>query len=537
MRKIYLTLLLGLICTGFSWAADTTIAARPNIIFIITDDHGYNDLEATDLRDEVDMPNIDRLSQGGALMTQAYATAPQCVPSRAGIVTGRYQQRFALERNGEGPLPLSQISIASRLKEQGYVTGHVGKWHLEPNRKTSKWLEDNHYKSIQDAPASAINAHGPGAFGYDEYAQGVANSYWSNFDLNGKSFPIQRVDYRQYENGIHEEKYRLELQTELAKTFIKKHIDGPEPFFLYLGYYGPHSPLDAPRSLTDQVLSLEALEKKGYDNNKAKYKKGTNYAKDYTEAEVRQQGLALLKGIDNGVGEIVQILKNEDQLDNTLIFFMSDNGAPLSIRSWDGSVNDPWHGAKGAIFEGGSRVPYIVHWPGVVKTQVYDKGVMTFDAAATAFAVAGGDPAKDTRLDGVDLIPFLTDKNSQAPHNYLFQRYTNTASVIHGKLKFMRHENGEELLFDVSMETPGAYNPETDLHESVNLIAAMPGKAAELREQLDAFQQSLPIPHYQGGFTKSLVDFGKTNWDLRDASPTSDNQGNSEQEIQEIQEK
>lgn len=176
-------------------AATCLEAAQPNIIFIVTDDHGHNDLQATDLRKEVDMPNVHRLSTNGVLMTQAYCTAPQCVPSRAGIVTGRYQQRFGIDANGEGPLPASQKSIASRLKDFGYTTGHVGKWHLEPNRETTKWLAENGYKSMADVPESVVSNHRSQAFGYDEYAQGTGNQYWSNFAVNGKSFPATDVNY------------------------------------------------------------------------------------------------------------------------------------------------------------------------------------------------------------------------------------------------------------------------------------------------------------------------------------------------------
>ena len=491
--------------------------AKPNIIFIITDDHGYNDLEATDLRDEVNMPNVDRLSIGGALMTQAYCTAPQCVPSRAGIVTGRYQQRFGIDANGEGPLPNSQQSIASRLKTLGYKTGHVGKWHLDINRGTKAWMRKNGYQREADIPVSVVNAFKPQGFGYDEFAEGVGVRVWSNFDVNGKRFPGQEVNYGSYENGIHKKKYRIQLQTELALAFLKRHVDESKPFFLYLGYYGPHSPLDAPPSLTEQVLSLSALEAKGYDHSKIRHRKSHNYAKDYTEAEVRQQGLALLKGIDNGVGEIYQLLEKNGELENTLIFFMSDNGAPLSVRSWDGSVNDPWHGSKGIIFEGGSRIPYIVHWKGVIPSQVFDKGVNTLDAGATAVAVAGGDPASDPMLDGVNLTPFLTGRDKGAPHRFLYQRYMNTASITQGKLKFMRHENGEELLFDVSMEKPAAYNPDRDFHEAVNLIGSMPEKATEFRKELESFVQTLPIPHYEGGYHSSLYEFIEKRWGFRQA--------------------
>jgi hypothetical protein len=439
--------------------------AGPNIIFVVTDDHGYNDLEATDLRGEVSMPNVDRLSTDGALMTQGYCTAPQCVPSRAGIITGRYQQRFGIDVNGEGPLPHSQKSIASRLKALGYKTGHVGKWHLKVNRETRDWLTENGYESIRDVPAAVVNSYGPQGFGYDWFSEGASQRVWSNFDVRGKSFPAQEVNYNSYEGGVHSGTYRIQLQTNLALAFIDRHVDDSEPFFLYLAYYGPHVPLDAPVSLTEQVLSLSELEARGYDNSKVMIKKGPNYAKDFTEAEVRQQGLALLKGIDNGVGAIYQMLEAKGELENTLFFFMSDNGAPLG-RSWDGSVNDP---------------------------------------------------SSDPMFDGVNLMPFLTGENRGIPHRYLYQRFMNTASVTEEKLKFMRHENGEELLFDLTMEKPAGYNPDKDYHESVNLVGAMPEKAALLGQELESWMQTLSTPHYKGGYHSSLYEFIERRWGFRDA--------------------
>lgn len=510
--------------SGFLLSVNSAVAAPkvagasrpPNIIFIVTDDHGFNDLEATDLRDEVDMPNIHKLTSGGALMTQAYCTAPQCVPSRAGIVTGRYQQKFGLERNGEGPLPKNQQTIAMRLKKRGYKTGHVGKWHLEPNRKTTKWFKETGCTSMADAPAAAVNAHRPQGFGYDEYAQGSGNTYWSNFDVNGKLVKPQQINYKIYEKRAHTNKFRLQIQTQLALNFIERHAAEPDPFFLYLAYYGPHSPLNAPKSLTDQVLSVEALAAKGYDNTKKPYTNRTNFARPYTEAEVRQQGLALLKGIDNGVGKIIQRLEKSGELDNTILFFMGDNGAPLGTKSWDGSVNDPWHGSKGIIFEGGARVPYFVYWKGVIEPQVFEKAVNTLDAGATAVALAGSDPSKDSMLDGVDLMPFLTGKDQRDPHRYIYQRYMNTAAVISGKYKFMAHENGEELLFDVSLAAPGQHDADKEFHETVNLIKQLPEKAVELRKALEDWKNELPVPNYEGGYHDSLVDFLERQWGFRE---------------------
>ncbi|MBT4799323.1 MAG: sulfatase-like hydrolase/transferase [Verrucomicrobia bacterium] len=518
MNRRITGLLEGAIFTSLVFLMGSTLSAqdqqKPNIIFIVTDDHGYNDLEATDLRDEVDLPNIHRLSTQGALMTQAYCTAPQCVPSRAGIVSGRYQQKFKLERNGEGPLPSETKSIASRLKTFGYRTGHVGKWHLDPNRKTTGWLKGKGYKKITNATEADLAAYKPQSFGYDEYAEGVSSSYWSNFDVKGKPFKPTTVNYRKYQKGQHKKKYRLQIQTELALNFINRGLDDSDPFFLYLAYYGPHSPLDAPESLTTQVLSVEELEKRGFDNTKKSYA-NKNYARPYTEAEVRQQGLALLKGIDNGVGKIYELLKEKQALENTIIIFMSDNGAPIGVKAWDGSLNTPWYGSKGIIFEGGSRIPFIVHWPGVVPPQLYSRGVSTLDAGAMAVAAAGGFPEKDPLLDGVDLIPFLKGDVQGDPHQYLYQRYANTASVVSGQYKFMRHQNGEELLFDVSMGKPGAYDPKKDFHEAINLIDVKPERAKELRSALLKWTSALPIPERTDGYHDSLVEFGEKRWNLR----------------------
>ena len=199
------------------------------------------------------------------------------------------------------------------MKDLGYITGHVGKWHLELNRETKKWFAEHGYKSLTDVPAAVANSYRPQAFGYDEYAQGAGNSYWSNFDVNGKTFSPRAINYRQYEGRAHADKFRIQLQTELALAFLNRHVDKPRPFFLYLAYYGPHSPMNAPASLTDQVLSLDELEARGYDNTTARYEQNVNYPRDYTQAEVRQQGLALLKGIDNGVGDIYTLLEERGE--------------------------------------------------------------------------------------------------------------------------------------------------------------------------------------------------------------------------------
>ncbi|HID23095.1 MAG TPA: sulfatase, partial [Planctomycetaceae bacterium] len=277
-------------------------AEKPNVLVIFTDDQGYADLSCQGIRRDVRTPHIDALAAGGVRMTCGYVTAPQCVPSRAGLLTGRYQNRFGVEHN-KSPLDgfNAELTIAERLKKAGYVTGMTGKWHLGPARE--------------------IVQHGFD-FVYFKHSNGPA---WANFDLDGhdrKPGPMN--------DGL----YHIDANTAAACAFIRRHHD--QPFFFYCAYRAPHVPLDPPQKYLKRFPGRMP--------------------------ERRRKALAMISAVDEGVGQILLTLRRYGLEQRTLVFFISDNGAPLKIHKldapgggpgWDGSLNDLLNGEKGMLTEGG----------------------------------------------------------------------------------------------------------------------------------------------------------------------------------------
>ena len=442
-------------------------AGKPNIIVILTDDHGYADLSSQRQVSDIKTPNIDRLAAEGVRMTAGYVTAPQCSPSRAGLIAGRYQQRFGLKHNPDVPMPLEEQTIPKRLKKAGYVSGQVGKWHLDPNATSVNWARKNlpELKPGKDGrvaiPGQLYKTYSALAQGFDECFQGEMHSYLATFDCDGNTLDPQGTMVKQ--SG-----YRLETQTAAALAFLKRNHE--QPFFLYLAYYGPHVPLEA----TEKYLARFPG----------------------PMAERRRTALAMLSAIDDGVGQISAALKQYGISDNTLIVFTSDNGAPLGAADglpmedvlpvnkpgipWDGSLNTPWVGEKGMLTEGGIRVPFVMCWPGRLPAgKVYEQPVSTLDIAATAVAIAGLQP--DNNLDGVNLIPHLTGKVSQPPHAALYWRFWNQAAIRSGQWKYIQAGSETKYLFDVT----------SDEHEKQNLISKHPDIARDLAMKLSDWTQQL----------------------------------------------
>ncbi len=448
-------ILMGLITCGLCAAH---AAKKPNIIVIFTDDHGYADIGIHGQADDVRTPHIDALAKSGVLCADGYITAPQCCPSRAGIMTGKYQQRFGFGHNGEGPLPLDEVTLADRMKQAGYRTGMVGKWHLSPNWTCSKWMKDelgiDHAKAATPIPFEKLESYYPGNRGFSEFFKGELNRYWTNYGLDGK-------DRTARGEWMNVPGYRLEIQTDAALSFIDRNKENP--FFLYLAYFAPHVPLEA----TEKYLARFPGEM----------------------PERRRYALAMISAMDDGVGRIRDQLKNLGLDKDTLIFFIADNGAPLKIEmkdipisfkggAWDGSLNTPWVGEKGMLMEGGLHVPYLVSWPGGLPSgKVYSDPVISLDVAATCLAVAGQPiPAE---LDGENLIPLLNGKKSR--ERALFWRFWNQAAVRKGKWKYLYLSDGRECLYDL----------ESERHEKDNLISQYPEKAKELRKMLEDWADGL----------------------------------------------
>ena len=415
-------------------------ADKPNIILIYSDDHGWADLGVQGSDKDIRTPNLDAMARAGVRFTRGYVSAPQCVPSRAGVLTGRYQQRFGVEDNNKGPLPLEQLTIAERLKAAGYVTGQVGKWHLDLVGKKG------------DRLLRASKEHMPHAQGFDEYFRGELRQFYASHDLQGKPFADAP-------HLVADSRFRVVVQTEAALSFLDRRTAKPEqPFFLYLAWYAPHVPLESPEpwfSKTPAELPKE-----------------------------RRQALAMIAAMDEGLGQLRAKLKAMGQEKNTVIFFIGDNGAPLG-KSWDGSLNTPLIGQKGMLTEGGIRTPFLATWPGHLPAgTVYDKPVISFDVAATAVAAAGLPNAPE--LDGKDLAPFVSGQNTGAPHERLFWRWGSQAAVQEYPWKLIRLGERDQLLFDISQ--PDGENVKK------NQFSAQPEIAARLTKALKEWSENLSPP-------------------------------------------
>ncbi len=419
-------------------------AEKPNIIFIYTDDHGYADLSSQGVLDDVKTPHIDQLAKGGARMTNGYSTAPQCCPSRAGLMTGRYQTRFDFESNYDCPLPLSETSIATYLSKAGYKTFHTGKWHLDANRQSKKFALKNSGRDLSKLSQEEFLTEA-NKLSEKEVLE-IIKKINKPYSPKSRGFQVSI-------NSDREKGYHLEVNNARAVDFIEKNHD--KPFFLYIAHRAPHVPLNVTEKYLKRFPGEMPLR--------------------------RKKALAMISCMDDGVGMILESLRKHRIEEKTIIFFMSDNGAPLKLHKkdepgngpgWDGSLNEPWTGEKGTLMEGGIRIPYIVYWKGKVQSQVYEHSVITLDATATALALAGVTPQKE--LDGVNILPHLINKTG--PKRDLFWRWRGHASIRSDKWKYI--ELGEkQFLFDVTSEK----------HEYKNLLDANPEVAIQLKNKLGSW--------------------------------------------------
>jgi len=434
MKTMALTLTFALWCVAtVSDAADS----RPNIIVFYTDDHGHADLSCQGVLDDIKTPHVDALAKGGVLARHGYSTAPQCVPSRAGLMVGKFQSRFGVEANGRDLSGFNkEVTIAERLQDAGYVTAQFGKWHLGPGPK----ITDHGFRHV--------------------FNQNSGRPFASNITLDGKDRPI---------SNLPPEMYHVDGCSRAAASLIERYKE--EPFFLYVAYRAPHVPLDAPPKYLSRFPGKMP--------------------------ERRRQALAMLSAVDDGVGLITSTLAKHGLSEKTLIFYIGDNGAPLKIHKldapgggpgWDGSLNDPLNGEKGMLSEGGMHVPFVVSWPGTIPAgQVYDHPISALDVAATAAEIARLE-TQPADLDGVNLIPHLTGKKTTPPHEVLTWRWVAQSAIREGNWKLLRAGEREYL-----------YDLEADLEEKHNLAAKHPEIATRLRTRLSTWANELDPPGLASG--------------------------------------
>jgi arylsulfatase A-like enzyme len=343
-------------------------AARPNLILILSDDLGYADLPLFGAS-EIATPNLDRLAKSGTLFTQAYSTAPICVPSRMGINTGRYHERFGIYDNLYQPhevrLFFEETTLATHLKRLGYATGLVGKWHLSGNRFPP-------------------NGPTPDQRGFDEWVgiEGGMSAYFPPAKLYRNNQPFSTPEYL------------TDFFGKEAVQFVRK--NRARPFFLYLGFNAPHAP-------------LEALE--------------GDLAGGESTSPDRRTYAGMVRAMDRNIGRVLDAIEELRLERNTLIVYVNDNGGggnhtPPHTRNT--ARNAPLRGYKFDLWEGGIRVPMMLSWPGHVPGgRLFSRMVSSMDIAPTLLAAAGGEAPAERPFDGVDLLPYLTGTNRGVPHPLL----------------------------------------------------------------------------------------------------------------------
>ena len=328
----------------------------PNIVVVLTDDQGYADISFNPYHpSEVSTPNMDRLAREGVFFRQAYINGNTCAPTRAALMTGRYQQRAGIYTSGEGGsgLPLDEKIFPQFLKDLGYVSGAFGKWHMGLTREYS-----------------------PVARGFDSFYGFLGRGAHDYFNLATE--PDDRPMYRDFE-PIKDEGYLTNRLTEEAVAFIHKHRD--EPFYLHLAYNAVHAPKQAPPEDVDRYRELYP---------------------DISEGRVIL--MAMLAHLDQGIGQVVGALKETGAWDNTLFFFLTDNGGAAAMEA----DNSPLRGTKQYNYEGGVRTPFVVSWPDRFDGgRSLDQPVIAMDILPTVLEAAGVEMPIERPLDGVSLMPLL----------------------------------------------------------------------------------------------------------------------------------
>ena len=407
---------------------------KPNILIIVADDMGYADAGFQGCKD-IPTPNIDALAKSGVRFSSGYVSGPYCSPTRAGLMTGRYQTRFGHEFNPAGAkqgLPIDQTTLAQRFRALGYATALIGKWHLGNEPKMH-----------------------PTARGFQDYFGflGGAHPY----------FPGKGKEILRGTNPVDEKEYLTDALGREAVSYIDQHAK--DPFFLYLAFNAVHTPMQATQKYLDRFPNIEGKQRKTY--------------------------AAMLSAMDDAIGQVIAKLRDKGLEEDTLIFFFSDNGGPTMIGTTiNASINFPLRGSKRQLLEGGVRVPFLVAWKGRLPVgKTYDQPIIQLDVHATALAAAGADIKADWKLDGVNLLPFLDGKNLGPPHEMLFWRFGDQLAARKGDWKMVRYDSTGIHL----------YNLKDDIGESKNLAAAQPEILRAMQTSWNEWNRGNVAPLWGGG--------------------------------------
>jgi len=443
---------------GTAWAGSTVASAsrscasaapagrKPNLVLIFVDDLGYGDPGCYGGR-SIPTPNIDRLAREGVRFTDGYVTSPVCGPSRLGLLTGAYQQRFGCLWNHDLwpqfglKIPASQKLLPQALKAAGYATGHVGKWNITTD--PTPYVDEAHEVMCWK-----------GAYYPDEKG--------TYLGVNGPGFRMEPHGWGPPRKGA---EYLTDRLTRRAVSFIERHRS--RPFFLYLAYNAPHTPLQADRKYDKQFAGLD---------------------------EPNRLYAGMVAALDENIGRVLDKLQAAGLANNTLVAFVSDNGPARGsayLKGW----HDNWpkqtllgsagllNGHKAQHYEGGIRVPFLLRWLGRLKAgQVFRKPAITLDLYPTFLAAAGASPTPSTHLDGVDLLPYLTGAKAGSPHQRLFWKSHHGGAIREGDWKLVIEATGKTRLFDLR----------ADVGEKRDLAAEKPDVARRLHAAWKAWSAPMP---------------------------------------------
>ncbi|MBI1355846.1 MAG: sulfatase-like hydrolase/transferase [Acidobacteria bacterium] len=433
-------------------ALNLAAAERPNIVFILADDLGYGDL-ASYGRPDIRTPRLDRLAREGAKLTAHYANGPECTPTRAALLTGRYQQwvgglecaigtgnvgryddALRLSNAHELGLPAEEQTLPKLVRKAGYRTGIIGKWHLGFDPKFAPHLQ---------------------GFDYTFYCAGGEMDYFHYLD------PAAYYNLFQDGNPISRDGYFTDLVAEEAMDFLEREKGGP--FFLYLPYTVPHAPYQGPGDRLPNPLPLDSRLWKQSQAPPAVY-------------------IAMIEHLDESVGRVLDKIEALGLADNTVVIFTSDNGGTKSAR------NAPFRGIKGGTFEGGIRVPAMVRWPGVIAPGTVSGQVSaTFDFSASIARLAGASPSPEKPFEGVDIIDHLAAGKPDFARTLFWRKprgQTLWKGMREGSLKFVSETNGaetNEYLFDLA----------ADPSEKTDLRGDRPGELARLRGLYEEWEEEV----------------------------------------------
>jgi arylsulfatase A-like enzyme len=398
--------------------------SNPNIILIVTDDQGYADVGFNGSKD-IPTPHIDRIAKNGVVFSQGYVSYAVCAPSRAGLITGRYQDRFGYSRNplykpfdSTIGLPLTEQTIPAFLQQAGYNTMGIGKWHLGVHEQFRPWN-----RGFNEFFGFLGGGHRYFPNEYDIAHQDSAKN-------EGQSYRTKLI---RNEQTVEETEYLTDVLSREAVSFIEK--NKAQPFFLYLAYNAPHSPLQASPKYLNRFEHIKDVKRKTY--------------------------AAMVSAVDDGVGAVLDKLNELGLTENTMVIFLSDNGGPESDNA---SNNGVLRAGKSSFYEGGIRVPFAMQWPKQIAPNTkYNQPIISLDIFATIAANITSTAKPKNELDGVDLIPFIKGKPKKAPHEYLFWRQFDQKNYA------VLHESGikEVIIKDTSMQV---YNLKLDIGEERNII-------------------------------------------------------------------